>query len=430
MADRVTADFRVLFERAPGLYLALDPHFFVLAATDSYLRALMARRADIVGQNLFDILPENPSDPAASATRNLQSSLDRVLREGVPDSMGIQNQVIRHPTGDFEQRYWSITNTPIVGADGAIAYIIHAVEDVTDFVRLKKSRGEHEAEAGECRTRPPTIETELLSRSEELSTINQQLKDANEELAMRTAELHDSLQTMQTFTYSIAHDLRAPLRALMSFSNVVLDEYASRLDENGQDCLRRIKAAAHRMDILVNDLLAYGQLTHVEVTAVPISLEYAVNKALQDLAPTIQARQAQINVERPLPTVVGNIALLNQVLVNLIDNALKFIPPERAPCITIHTKQENHRLRLCVSDNGIGIAPEYHGRIFELFARLHKPAEYSGTGIGLALVKKAMERMMGKVGVESALGEGSCFWLEFRGARLSQSAEGGDRKTA
>ncbi|HZO83576.1 MAG TPA: ATP-binding protein, partial [Verrucomicrobiae bacterium] len=114
---------------------------------------------------------------------------------------------------------------------------------------------------------------------------------------------------------------------------------------------------------------------------------------------------------------MGSPVLLNHVLVNLFDNALKFMPADRNPCITVRSSRTEGAVRLLVSDNGIGIAPEYHAKIFDLFARLHKPSEYSGTGIGLALVKRAMDRMMGKVGLESTPGQGSCFWLEFRAAK-------------
>jgi signal transduction histidine kinase len=171
------------------------------------------------------------------------------------------------------------------------------------------------------------------------------------------------------------------------------------------------------MDRLVSDLLAYGQLTHVEVTAVPISLDHIVSKVLQDLNAEIRARKAEVEVARPLPTVIGNIVLINQVLLNLIDNALKFVPAARHPHIKINCTPGDKGVRLRIADNGIGIAPQYHARIFDLFARLHKSTEYAGTGVGLALVKKAMERMMGKVGLESAPGDGSCFWLEFRAPR-------------
>jgi PAS domain S-box-containing protein len=405
----VEVDFRVLFEKLPGLFLVLDPHFFVLAASDKYLQATMTRREDVVGQHLFDVFPD---ESPVKGVCNLRSSLDRVLRERAPDPMAVQRYDLRRPDGEMEERYWSVVNTPVLDASGDVEYVIHAVEDVTEFVQLRAG-----GSAGSNTERTAALGGQILSRSEELGAVNEQLKTANEELALRTAELHDSLQTMQTFTYSIAHDLRSPLRALMSFSSIVINDYSAQLDAPGRECLERIRAAARRMDMLVCDLLAYGQVTQVEVTAVPIGLEQAVTRALHDMHGEISARAAEVEVRRPLPTVVGNVMLLNQVLVNLLDNALKFVPSDRKPHLTIFSQQEDKTVRLCIQDNGIGIDPAYHGRVFDLFARLHKPSEYSGTGIGLALVKKAMERMMGKVGVDSTPGEGSCFWLEFRAGR-------------
>jgi signal transduction histidine kinase len=254
-------------------------------------------------------------------------------------------------------------------------------------------------------------------RSQELGTINEELKLANEELAVRTAQLNDALQTMETFTYSIAHDLRGPLRAMLAFSALVVEECGPGLDERTKDYLARINEAARRMDRLVSDLLVYGRLAHVEATSVPISLEQAITNVLEDLRSEIQARNAQIEIERPLPVIMGSPVLLKHVLVNLFDNALKFMPPDKTPSIKVRSSRIEAGVRLFISDNGIGIAPQYHAKIFDLFARLHKPSEYSGTGIGLALVKRAMERMVGKVGVESNPGEGSCFWLEFRAAK-------------
>jgi PAS domain S-box-containing protein len=417
MEDPVKVDFRVLFERSPGLYLVLDPHFFIMAASDSYLQATMTRREDIVGQHLFDVFPDDPKDPNATTVRHLRSSLERALREKATDSMALQKYHIRRPDGQLEQRYWSPSNTPVLGGDGEIEYIIHCVEDVTEFVLSRKSRQERRDIAGQEQQRVMSMETEIFTRSQEVGAANQQLKDANEELAMRTAELNESLHTMQTFTYTIAHDLRGPLRALISFSTLALTECADKLDEDGRNYLQRIDVAARQMDRLISDLLTYGQLTHIEVTAVPIPLDHVVTKVLQDLGPEIRARNAQVEVTRPLPTVIGNAVLINQVLVNLIANALKFVPAARDPRITINSTPGDKRVRLCIADNGIGIAPQYHARVFDLFARLHKSSEYAGTGVGLALVKKAMERMMGKVGIDSTPGEGSCFWLEFRAPR-------------
>ncbi len=417
MGGALKVDFRTLFEKSPGLYLVLDPHFFIMAVSDNYLQATMTRREDIVGQHLFDVFPDHSEGANATTVRHLRSSLERVLRERTRDSMALQKYEIRRADGQIDERYWNPTNTPVIGANGEIQYIIHCVEDVTEFIRLRKSREERSQTAAHEEKHVMGMETEIFTRSQELGTANQELKDANEELAMRTAELNESLHTMQTFTYSIAHDLRGPLRALTGFSTLVLTEFADKLDQSGKDYLHRIDAAARQMDRLVSDLLAYGQLTHVEVTAVPISLDHIVTKVLQDLNPEIHARRAEVEVARPLPIVIGNIALINQVLANLIDNALKFVPKDRTPHLTINSTPGDKRVRLCIADNGIGIPAQYHGRVFDLFERLHKSSEYAGTGVGLALVKKAMERMMGKVGIESTPGEGSCFWLEFRAPR-------------
>jgi signal transduction histidine kinase len=404
-------DFRFLFENSPGAYLVLDPQFFIIAATDKYLRTTRRRRDDIVGQHVFDVFPDNPADDTASGVRNLRHSLERVLRDRVADSMAVQRHDLRSSSGEFEERYWSSVNTPLLGANGQVRYIVHAMEDVTAFVHLRS--GVEPQHTTDAQRAIAAMEAEILARSEELGASNEQLKIANAELALRTAELNESLHTMQTFTYTIAHDLRAPLRAMTGFSSLLLQEYRTRLDDQGKNFVEHIKDAAHRMDRLVNDLLTYGRLTHVDVTLMPISLDQTVTRVLEDLAPEIQARNAEVQVERPLPSVMGNVALLDQVLVNLVNNALKFVPPDKCPRVHIGVRQTKGRVRLSISDNGIGIAPQYYERIFDLFVRLHKPAAYSGTGIGLALVKKAMERMRGTVGVESTVGEGSCFWLEF-----------------
>ena len=402
MPNALSPDFRVLFEKCPGLYLVLDPHFFIIAASDNYLRATMTQRENIVGQHLFDVFPDSPNDAHATGVRNLRSSLERTLRDRVADAMAVQRYDIRRPDGEWEERYWGPVNTPILDLHNRVKCIVHAVEDVTEFVQGK--------------TLGQGAET-ILMRSEELGAINRELKVANEELALRTAQLNDALQTMETFTYSIAHDLRGPLRAMVAFSALVVSECAEKLDESGKDYLSRISDAARRMDRLVADLLVYGRLAHVEATSVPIALDQAVAKVLEDLKAEIRERNAQIGIEGPLPVIMGSPVLLSHVLINLMDNAIKFMPADRTPRVIVRSRRTDRAVKLLIEDNGIGIAPEYHARIFDLFTRLHKPSEYSGTGIGLALVKRAMERMLGKVGLESTPGQGSIFWLEFRAAK-------------
>jgi signal transduction histidine kinase len=406
MPNALSPDFRVLFQQCSGSYVVLDPHFFILAATDNYVRLTMTQRENIVGQHFFDAFPDSPDDPSAVGVRNLRSSLERTLRDRVPDTMAVQRFNIRGPNDQAEERYCRVVNTPILDAQNRVKYI------VSEFI-LRGGSG-RVADSLAARV---GLETEILLRSQELETINEQLKLANEELALRTTQLNDALQTMETFTYSIAHDLRGPLRAMLAFSALVVEESSGSLEDRTKDYLSRINEAARRMDRLVGDLLVYGRLSHVEATSVPISLDQALTNVLEDLRAEIHTRSGQIEIRRPLPIIMGSPVLLNHVLINLLDNALKFMPADRHPCITVHSSRTEGGVRLFITDNGIGIPREYHTKIFDLFTRLHKPSEYSGTGIGLALVKRAMDRMLGKVGVESTHGQGSCFWLEFRAAK-------------
>jgi signal transduction histidine kinase len=260
-------------------------------------------------------------------------------------------------------------------------------------------------------------------------------------VAERTANLAQSIESLEGVLYHVAHDLRAPLRGMASFTTILLDECAPRLDERGRDYAQRISQAAQRMDRLVQDLLAYGRLGHTAVPVSDISLEAEVRAALDHFSEEIEARGATVDVCAPLPPVKANAAILNQILSNLLSNALKFVSPETRPRMRICAEETTSRIesavaksngvpsldarlsaldgkfvRLWIDDNGIGILPEYQERIFRMFERLHGVGDYPGTGIGLAIVRKGVERMGGRVGVESALGTGSRFWVELPAA--------------
>jgi signal transduction histidine kinase len=260
-------------------------------------------------------------------------------------------------------------------------------------------------------------------------------------VAERTANLAQSIQSLEGVLYHVAHDLRAPLRGMASFTSILLDEYAPQLDDRGRDYAQRIANAAQRMDRLVQDLLAYGRLGHTAVPVSNVSLEAEVSAAVDNFSEELEARGATVEVCRPLPPVKANAAILNQILSNLLSNALKFVASEIRPHVRICAEETTSRMettaaksngvpsldvklsaldgkfvRLWIEDNGIGIQPEYHERIFRMFERLHGVGTYPGTGIGLAIVRKGVERMGGRVGVESLAGSGSRFWLELPAA--------------
>src|SRR5581483_3040357 len=190
-------DFRALFESAPGLYLVLAPDLKIVAASDGYLRATMTQRQAILGRGIFEVFPDNPDDPTATGVRNFSTSLERVLRDRAPDVMAVQKYDIRRPDaegGGFEERYWSPVNSPVFGPGGEVAFVIHRVEDVTEFVRLKRRGVEQDKLAQEMRVRAEQMEAEIFLRAQELQEANRQLRQANDELGRMKAELERRVQ--------------------------------------------------------------------------------------------------------------------------------------------------------------------------------------------------------------------------------------------
>ncbi len=232
----------------------------------------------------------------------------------------------------------------------------------------------------------------------------------------RTAQLKASLSSVEELLYTIAHDLRAPNRHMQSFAQLLLLEHADRLDDTARDYLGRIGAAAARNDELIRDLLEYGRLSHEAVALAPVDLRQTVQAVLRAVAGEIQRRHAHVQFGQEWPRVLGNERLLEQVLTNFVSNALIYVPPDREPEIVISGESEGGKAVLRVQDNGIGIPAEQIGRVFEPFIRLPNATHAPGTGMGLAIVKKAAERLNGAVGADSTLGKGSCFWLELQAA--------------
>ena len=254
-----------------------------------------------------------------------------------------------------------------------------------------------------------------IASEERLSEAQAQISHHAEELELRVAERTAELEGL---LYHIAHNLRAPLRAMEGSATLLQEEYGSRLDETARDYTRRISGSAHRMDNLIHDLLDFGRLSHVEVKLEPVELDLVVDHVLGAVAKTIKIRKAEIRVESPLPHVYAVENLTEQAIVNLVDNALKFVVPGQRPRIRIFAEERGSVVRLWVQDNGIGIEPQYYERIFGVFEQLNA-RDYEGTGIGLAIVKQCMHRMGGRTGIESRFGEGTKFWLEFKSVPAS-----------
>ena len=281
---------------------------------------------------------------------------------------------------------------PVLNEDGSLAGYVGSVEDITDRKRS----------------------------DEALKAVQQQLKEHAEKLearvAERTAKLEETVHSLESFSYSIAHDLRAPLRAMQGLTSILADEYGPSLDDFGQDITRRIVESARRMDKLIEDLLSYSRLSRDELVLTATNIEPAIAVVLGQLNEELTLRNAKVEVAKPLPIVYANATVIEQIFVNLISNAVKFVQQGTTPLVRIRTETSGSLVKIWVEDNGIGIAPQHHQKIFGVFQRLHAVSDYPGTGIGLAIVRKGVDRMGGRVGLESELGKGSRFWIELPAA--------------
>jgi len=253
-----------------------------------------------------------------------------------------------------------------------------------------------------------------------------EIKGLNVELQRRIKSLTELNAELEAFGYSISHDLRAPLRSIRSFAQFLREHPGATFDQEGTDYLRRVEAAAKYMDMLLLDLLQNSRLNASDLELVPVDMDGALRDVLASIEKEIEERKARIEVRRPLGWVKAHPATVRQVFYNLVSNALKFVPADQVPQIDIHAEFRPGNIKVWVADRGIGIAPQFHQKIFGLFQRLHSHDSYPGTGIGLALVRKGIERMGGRIGLESDVGMGTRFWFELPEGQpeLNENREG------
>ena len=244
-------------------------------------------------------------------------------------------------------------------------------------------------------------------------------------VAERTAELQKTVCELEAFSYSLSHDMRAPIRAMRGYAELLDNLVGDKLGPKPPEFLRRIMSSAERLDLLVQDVLQFNRVSRASVEMKPIALDPLVNNLLHDY-PALAPGKVNIEVRQPLLPIRGHEAFVGQALLNLLTNAVKFVPRDRMPQVRLWTEEAKHHphsnahqqlnaarwVRIWVEDNGLGISPQDQKRIFRMFERVYSPQEFEGTGIGLAIVQKAVERMGGQVGVESSPGQGSKFWIE------------------
>ena len=384
VAPRSEIRYRRLFETAYDGIVIIDPETRQIVDVNPYLLSLLGYSfGEFVGKELFELgLPEH-----AAASK---AAVQELLAIG----------------------YIRYEDLPLRAKDG------HRVE--VEFVSNLYQEGDRQiiqCNVRDIRARKKT-EAAVRDLQEQLTRYTVELENT---VQFRTSELRLSVAQLETFAHSISHDLRAPLRTLQGFTQLLLEEHAAQLSRQGQDYARFIQTAARTMDHLLADLLAFSRISQEKIELSPVSLETVVHDALAVCETPITQSRARVEIVAPLLEVLAHPATLQRVLANLISNAVKFVQGH-APVVRIRSEERpGGFVRLWVEDNGIGIPLEFQERIFHVFKRLHTSA-YSGTGIGLAVVHKGVERMGGRVGLVSAPAHGSRFWIELCRAHNGQGA--------
>jgi PAS domain S-box-containing protein len=419
--------FESIFEATPHPYLILgaDENFTIVAVNGRYLEVTGTLREEIIGRGLFEIFPDNPDDESSSSVGDLRTSLKRVLGDGRPDTMGLQHYDIplRDGSGGFQVKYWSPVNMPVLSPDGRVAYIIHHVEDVTEYVLQREN-----ARAGDVWMTSPMrrMEAEVMRSADELKRANRDLKAAMEEVERRESELSEVNVRLtevdrikSQFFANVSHEIRSPMNAILGIVHLmrrdgVTSKYTERLD--------KLDGAARHLLGIINDILDLSSIEagKLHLAEENFALPQILQKAVGIISDAANAKGLRILIDvAGVPrTLRGDANRLSQVLVNFLGNALKFTAQGKIElkAMVLEETETDYALHFEVRDTGIGMTAEQMGRLFVAFEQGDNSLtrKYGGTGLGLSISRQIAELMGGQVGVESKEGEGSTFWLDVR----------------
>jgi signal transduction histidine kinase len=394
-------DFRVLFESAPGLYLVLTSDLSIVAVSDAYLAATMTKREDILGRPLFEIFPDNPSNPRADGVRNLKASLERVLQNRASDTMPPQKYDIRRPDGGgFEERYWSPVNSPVMGKDQRVVYIIHRVEDITEFVKLKDAGSEQDKVTEELRVRADRMEAEVFLRARQIEEANRQ-----------------RLESVGRLAGGVAHDFNNLLTIILGYAKLLKEPLTE--ESPFWSGLGQIEQAAGSAASLTRQLLAYSRQQVFQTRVLDL------NAVVTEIDPLIRRLIGEhidfdTKLDSGLARVTADPGQIEQVIMNLAINARDAMPNGGKLIVETSNTEVDEVYRqqrpivplgsyvvLSVADTGVGINKEIEARIFEPFFSTKERSK--GTGLGLATVYGIVKQSDGYIWVYSEPGLGTTF---------------------
>jgi signal transduction histidine kinase len=383
----MATNYQEFFEHLPHVCVVLSPDFRVFAVNRAFERASMRSRDTVIGQVLYEAFPDNPSNPSADGVNNLRASLEHVRREKTAHRMPVQRYDVEDPDrpGVFLERYWHQTNSPVLDERGELKYILHSVEEMTEIVRLEQAQLEKDRAA----------EAALRDEHRRLAEANIALEAANEEL--------------EAFCYSVAHDLRAPLRGIHGFSQALVEDYSASIDEKGQQYLQRVAAAAVRMSELIDDLLTLSRISRAPLMRAPVDLSAMAQTIASELGHQ-SGRPVAVAIGQGI-TANADARLMQIALENLLNNAWKFSGKTPKPRVEFGLEMIDGAKAMFVRDNGAGFDEAYASKLFAPFQRLHSEKDFPGTGIGLAIVQRVVRRHGGRVWARAAVDEGATFYF-------------------
>lgn len=359
--------------------------------------------------------PRTPDKPSAEVGRRLFDSVRDALDREQADTIAVRNagRADLDNAADFlTATFVFIALLVVLGIGGVVVALRRTVSRPLRGVgrRVRRTaRGDFDHEiAGEGPRDVVDLADDVDVMRRRILAELEEIKEAHRQLDEQTRELARSNAELEQFAYVASHDLQEPLRKVASFCQLLEKRYKGQLDERGDQYIEFAVDGAKRMQQLINDLLAFSRVGRLTAEQEPIETEAVLEQALSSLAAAVEESGAEIVVQRPLPRLRGEASLLAGVFQNLIGNALKFRGPDR-PRISIGAEREGDVWTFTVTDNGIGIEPDYAERIFMIFQRLHPKDVYAGTGIGLAMCRKIIEYHGGRIWLDTESTEGTSF---------------------
>lgn len=319
-------------------------------------------REALMGRNDFDLFPRDQAEFFIAKDRETLAGGKKVV---------IEEEPLQSTTRGI--RRLRTHKMAIRGVDGRPEYLLGISEDITERLRNEE-----------------------------------QIRTVNRELTERTRALEVANRDLEAFSYTVSHDLRAPVRAVEGFARILIEEHAASLDGEGKRLLEVVRSNAHRMGQMVDDLLRLARVGRQELRREPIDMARVVEEQLADLAEDEPGRSVEVELA-PLPPVVGDPGLVRQVTANLLGNAWKFTSRRQDARISIRGQRNGPMVEYAITDNGAGFDMKYAGKLFGVFQRLHRSDEYEGTGVGLAVVHRIVERHGGRIWAESEPGRGATF---------------------